>query len=62
MKINTGSERQGPWETVMGPVKFDENGRLIDEKTRAKVQDLLESLVTWTRKLKGMKGDNPSDL
>ncbi|MEM2384792.1 MAG: hypothetical protein QXX99_07545 [Candidatus Bathyarchaeia archaeon] len=46
----------------MGPVKFDENGRLIDEKTRAKVQDLLESLVTWTRKLKGMKGDNPSDL
>lgn len=40
---------------VMVPLageKFDDKGRLIDEKTRAKVQELLESLVAWTRKLK----------
>ncbi|MEM3550618.1 MAG: hypothetical protein QXV01_05945 [Candidatus Bathyarchaeia archaeon] len=33
---------------VMVPLageKFDNNGRLIDEKTRAKIQVLLESLV-----------------
>lgn len=35
--------------------KFDDKGRLIDGKTRARIQELLESLVTWTRKLKGLK-------
>ncbi|MGB9853543.1 MAG: NADPH-dependent FMN reductase [Candidatus Bathyarchaeales archaeon] len=32
--------------------KFDENGRLKDEKTRVKIQELLKSLVTWAKKLK----------
>ncbi|MCS7115042.1 MAG: NAD(P)H-dependent oxidoreductase [Nitrososphaerota archaeon] len=32
--------------------KFDDKGRLIDAKTRAKIQELLESLVAWTIKLK----------
>ncbi|MEM3726397.1 MAG: NAD(P)H-dependent oxidoreductase [Candidatus Bathyarchaeia archaeon] len=43
---------------VMVPLageKFDKKGRLIDEKTRAKIKDLLENLVAWTRKLKGLK-------
>ena len=33
--------------------KIDANGRVTDEKTREKIKELLESLVTWTRKLKG---------
>ncbi|MEM3383538.1 MAG: NAD(P)H-dependent oxidoreductase [Nitrososphaeria archaeon] len=32
--------------------KFDDKGILIDVKTRAKIKDLLKSLVAWTRKLK----------
>jgi len=40
--------------------KFDEKGRLVDEKTREKIKELLEALVDWTRKLKragiGTKG------
>ncbi|MEM2147665.1 MAG: NAD(P)H-dependent oxidoreductase [Candidatus Bathyarchaeia archaeon] len=32
--------------------KFDKEGRLIDEKTRKKMGELLESLVAWTKKLK----------
>jgi len=32
--------------------KFDEKNRLIDEKTREKIKELLEALVDWTRKLK----------
>ena len=32
--------------------KFDENGQLNDDKTRAKIRELLENLVAWTRKLK----------
>lgn len=40
---------------VMVPLageKFDEGLRLIDERTRAKVQELLANLVRWARKLK----------
>jgi len=40
---------------VMVPLaeeKFDENGRLKDDKTRAKIRELLENLVAWTKKLK----------
>ena len=33
--------------------KIDANGRVTDEKTREKIKELLESLVAWTRKLKG---------
>jgi chromate reductase len=33
--------------------KFDAGGNLKDAKTREKVKELLESLVAWTRKLKG---------
>lgn len=33
--------------------KIDPNGRVIDEKTREKIKELLESLVAWTRKLRG---------
>lgn len=32
--------------------KFDKDGRLIDDKTRAKIRELLESLVSWVKKLK----------
>lgn len=31
--------------------KIDANGRVIDEKTREKIAELLESLVAWTRRL-----------
>jgi len=30
--------------------KFDENGNLIDEKTRSKIKELLDALVVWTKK------------
>ncbi len=32
--------------------KIDEKGNLMDEKTRKKIRQLLESLVDWTKKLK----------
>jgi chromate reductase len=32
--------------------KIDKNGKLTDQKTRDKIRELLESLVTWTRTLK----------
>jgi len=32
--------------------KFDEKGRLKDEETREIIRELLQSLITWTRKLK----------
>ncbi len=41
---------------VMVPLvqeKIDPNGRLTDEMTRQKIKELLESLVAWTRKLRG---------
>jgi chromate reductase, NAD(P)H dehydrogenase (quinone) len=41
---------------VMVPLaqeKIDPSGRVIDEKTREKIMELLESLVAWTRKLRG---------
>ncbi len=33
--------------------KFDSQGRLLDEKTRSLLKELLEGLVAWTRKLEG---------
>jgi chromate reductase len=33
--------------------KFDASSRLTDQKTRDKVKELLEILVTWTRRLSG---------
>ncbi len=35
--------------------KFDANGKLHDEKTREKIQSLVDALVEWTRKLKHSK-------
>ena len=35
------------------PEKFDKDGKLTDPKTREKIKELLESLVTWTKRLKG---------
>ena len=32
--------------------KVDSSGRLTDEKTKKKIKELLESLVTWTRRTK----------
>jgi len=32
--------------------KFDENVRLKDDTTRARIRELLENLVAWTKKLK----------
>ena len=37
------------------PQKFDENGRLTDEKTKEIIQKLISSLVEWTIKLKAIK-------
>ncbi len=40
---------------VMVPMiqdKFDESGNLTDEATRAKVKEMIEALVVWTKKLK----------
>ena len=33
--------------------KIDKDGNVTDEKTREKIRELLENLVTWTRRLKG---------
>lgn len=35
--------------------KIDKDGRLTDEKTRAKIRELLEGLIAWTKQLKGLK-------
>jgi chromate reductase len=32
--------------------KIDQSGRVTDPKTREKIKELLESLVTWARKFK----------
>lgn len=32
--------------------KFDQDGNLTDQKTREKIGELLQALVTWTRRLK----------
>jgi chromate reductase len=32
--------------------KVDKNGRVIDEKTRKKIRELLESLVAWAKRMK----------
>jgi chromate reductase len=40
---------------VMVPLaaqKIDEQGKVIDEETRKRIRQLLESLVAWTKKLK----------
>jgi chromate reductase, NAD(P)H dehydrogenase (quinone) len=34
------------------PQKFDEQGKLIDQKTREVVRKMLEAMVSWTKKLK----------
>jgi chromate reductase len=33
--------------------KIDANDRVTDPKTREKIKELLESLVAWTRRLRG---------
>ena len=33
--------------------KIDANGLVTDSKTRGKIEELLESLVAWTRRLRG---------
>jgi len=35
--------------------KVDKDGSLTDEKTRAKIKELLDSLIAWTKQLKGSK-------
>ena len=32
--------------------KFDEQGNLTDEKTREKIKELLQALVSWARRWK----------
>jgi chromate reductase len=32
--------------------KIDKDGKLTDQKTKAKIKELVEALVTWTQKLK----------
>jgi chromate reductase len=34
--------------------KIDDEGRVTDEETRKRVGQLLEALVAWTRRLKGL--------
>jgi len=38
---------------TFAPEKIDGKGRVTDEITRKFIRELLENLVTWTRKLKG---------
>jgi chromate reductase len=38
--------------------KFDENGRLKDEKTKQLIAELLENLVSWTLRLKEQSGSS----
>ena len=41
---------------VMVPLaqeKIDQNGKVTDQKTREKIKELLETLVAWTKRLKG---------
>jgi len=33
--------------------KIDKDGKLTDQKTRGKLGELLETLVAWTKRLKG---------
>lgn len=35
--------------------KFDENGKLTDERTRRKLQELIENLVAWTIRLRNLR-------
>jgi chromate reductase len=35
--------------------KFDEKGKLIDEKTKEVIEQLLQALVAWTRKLENQE-------
>ena len=37
---------------TFAPQKFDDKGRLLDEKTKELIGELLANLVAWTRKLK----------
>ena len=37
---------------TFSPQKFDDQGRLLDEKTKELVRELLNALFTWARKLK----------
>ncbi len=37
---------------TFAPQKFDDKGRLLDEKAKELVRELLNTLVTWTRRLK----------
>jgi chromate reductase len=32
--------------------KFDQNGKLVDQKTRDKIREVLEALVVWHDRLK----------
>ena len=36
--------------------KIDENGRVTDQKTLEKIEQLLEALVAWTKRLQGSAG------
>jgi chromate reductase, NAD(P)H dehydrogenase (quinone) len=38
------------------PQKFDPEGRLTDEAARKGIQQLLETLLAWTRRLRGEEG------
>jgi hypothetical protein len=36
---------------TFAPQKFDESGKLTDEKAREVIKSLLKALIDWTRKL-----------
>jgi len=36
--------------------KIDKDGKVTDPKTREKIRELLENLVAWTKRLKGVEG------
>jgi chromate reductase len=37
---------------TFAPEKFDDKGRLLDEKTKKLIRELLDNLVAWARRLK----------
>jgi chromate reductase len=46
------SDQQAEVMIGQAPTKFDEAGRLTDEQTKQFIRDLLQSLATWTHRLR----------
>jgi chromate reductase len=52
MHLNTHALNRPEVAIVRASEKFDHDGRLVDEETRALVRDLMLALADWTRRLR----------